>query len=60
MGNTKNGIAVHAWTNEHQVNWDAAKVQVRKQLTRRKVMDSLFIQQHAHSSTHPLPSYHHF
>ncbi len=23
---TKNGIAVHSWANQHQVNWDAATV----------------------------------
>lgn len=50
-GDTKNGIAVHAWTKEHQVNWDAAKVRVREQqLTRRKAMESLLIRQHANSS----------
>ena len=40
MGDTKNSIVVHAWTNEHQVDWDAAKVKVCEQLTRRKVMES--------------------
>ena len=33
MGDTKNGIAVHAWTNEHQVEWDAAKVRACEQTT---------------------------
>ena len=37
------GIAVQAWTKEHQVNWDAAKVRVREQLT-RMVIESLLIQ----------------
>ena len=49
MWDTKNGIAVHAWTNKHQVYWDAAKVRVCE-LTRRKVMESLLIRQHAHSN----------
>ena len=41
MGDTKNGFAIHAWTNEHQVDWDVAKVRVcEQQLTRRKVMES--------------------
>ena len=45
----KNGIAVHAWSNEQHI--DAAKVRVfEQQPIKRKVMESLFIRQHAHSS----------
>ena len=38
----KNSVAVHAWDNDHHVNWDDAKVvAVERHLTKRKVLDSL-------------------
>ena len=42
-GDTKNGIAVHAWSNERHVDWDATKVRAFEQPTKRKVMESLLI-----------------
>ena len=41
---TKNGIAVHAWTNQHQVNWEAASVkQEERSYWRRRVLEALHI-----------------
>ena len=40
----KNGIAVHAWANQHQVNWEAASVkQEKRSYWRRKVLEALHI-----------------
>ena len=41
---TKNGIAVHSWTNQHQVNWEAAKTrEVEGNYWRRRVLEALHI-----------------
>ena len=37
-----NGIAVHADTNNHEVDWDAAKV-FEKHQTKKKMLESLQI-----------------
>ena len=48
---TKNGVAVHAWNNDHHVNWDAARVvAVEHHLTKRKVLESLHIREQRKSS----------
>ena len=48
---TKNGIAVHATTNEHDVNWEAAKVVTFEQhLIQRKVLESLHINKQTNTS----------
>ena len=40
----KNGIAVHAWTKQHKVNWQAATVKhVETNHSRRKTIEALHI-----------------
>ena len=42
----KNGIAVHDWANQHQVNWEAASVkQEERSYWRRRVLEALHIHQ---------------
>ena len=42
----KNGIAVHDWANQHQVNWEAASVkQKERSYWRRRVLEALHIHQ---------------
>ena len=49
--NTKNGIAVRAWGNDHHVNWNDVKiVAVEHHLTKRKVMESLRIRKKKNTS----------
>ena len=48
---TKNGIAVHSWTNQHQVNWEAAKTrEVEGNYWRRRVLEALHIHREQHTS----------
>ena len=48
---TKNGIAVHSWTNQHQVDWEAAKtIEVEENYWRRRVLEALHIHQQQHTS----------
>ena len=48
---TKNGIAVHSWTNQHQVDWEAAKtIEVEGNYWRRRVLEALHIHQQQHTS----------
>ena len=48
---TKNGIAVHSWTNQHQVNWEAAKTRkVEGNYWRRRVLEALHIHREQHTS----------
>lgn len=48
---TNNGVAVHAWTNDHHVNWEAAKViTVEQHQTKRKVLESLHIKKQSDTS----------
>ena len=47
-----NGIAVHAWTNDHVVDRPEAKVRTREQVTcRRKVLEAIHIQQEKRTTT---------
>ena len=48
----KNAIAVHAWANQHQVNWEAASVKQEERIyCRRSVLEALHIhQQHLTSN----------
>ena len=47
----KNGIAVHAWANQHQVNWEAASVKQEERIYwRRRVLEALHIHQHQTSN----------
>ena len=47
-GDTKNGIAVHAWERQHRVNWDEADVLVQEpRYWRRRVLEAVKIQKHA-------------
>ena len=40
----KNGIAVHAWTKQHKVDWQAAAVKhVETNHTKRKIIEALHI-----------------
>ena len=42
----KNGIAVHAWANQHQVNWEAASAKQEERIYwRRRVLEALHIHQ---------------
>ena len=42
--NVKNGIAVHAWTKQHKVDWEAATVKhVETNHSRRKTIEALHI-----------------
>ena len=48
---TKNGIAVRAWANQHQVNWEAASVkQEERSYWRRRVLEALHIHQQHRTS----------
>ena len=39
-----NGIAVHAWNNDHHVDWEAAKVRLQEQHHwMRKVLEAIHI-----------------
>ena len=39
-----NGIAVHEWSSQHMVNWEAAKVkEVERHLWRRKTLEAIYI-----------------
>ena len=45
-GNMNNGIAAHAWINEHHVDWEAAKVRAHEEhLWKRKVLEAIIIRQ---------------
>ncbi len=47
-----NGIAVHAWTNDHAVDWSEAKVRTKEQVTwRRKILEAIHIQQEKRTTT---------
>ena len=47
----KNGIAVHAWVNHHQVNWEAASVKQEERIYwRRRVLEALHIHQQHQTS----------
>ena len=47
----KNGIAVHAWANQHQVNWEAASVKQEERIYwRRRVLEALHIHQQHQTS----------
>ena len=47
----KNGIAVHSWTNQHQVNWEAATVkQEEGSYWKRRVLEALHIHQQPQTS----------
>ena len=48
---TKNGIEVHSWTNQHQVDWEAAKTrEMEGNYWRRRVLEALYIHQQQHTS----------
>ena len=41
----KNGIAAHAWTAQHRVDWSAAKVRTTEQhLWKRKVLEAIHME----------------
>ena len=47
----KNGIAVHSWTKQHQVDWEAAKtIEVEGNYWRRRVLETLHIHQQQQTS----------
>ena len=40
----KNGVAVHAWTAQHRVDWSAAKVRTTEEhLWKREVLEAIYI-----------------
>ena len=44
--NMNNGIAAHTWNQQHQVNWDSAKVKMFEQhLWKRKVLEAICIKE---------------
>ena len=44
--NMNNGIAAHAWNQQHQVDWDGAEVKMCKQhLWKRKVLEAICIKE---------------
>ena len=48
---TNNGIAVHAWNLQHQVDWDAAKTRATEEhYWKRRVLEALHIHQQQQSS----------
>ena len=48
---TKNGIAVHSWTNQHQVDWEAAKTrEMEGNYLKRQVLEALHIYRQQHTS----------
>ena len=47
----KNGIAVHSWVNQHQVNWEAASVKQEERIYwRRRILKALHIH-HQHQTS---------
>ena len=43
-GDTKNGIAVHAWEEQHRVNWDEASVLTQElRYWRRRIVEAVEI-----------------
>ena len=50
-GDTNNGIAVHAWEQQHRVDWDEACILVQEpRYWRRRVLEAIEIQKHAENS----------
>ena len=50
--NSNNGIAAHAWTNQHQVDWKAAKTrEMEENYRKRRVLEALRIHQQQHTPT---------
>ena len=48
---SNNGIAAHAWTNQHQVDWKAAKTrEMEGNYRKRRVLEALHIHQQQHTS----------
>ena len=48
--NTKNGIAAHAWTAQHTVDWSSAKVRTTEHLWKRKVLEAMHIRRELDTS----------
>lgn len=50
-GDMKNGVAAHAWTRQHKVDWSSAKVRsVEQFLWKRKVLEAIHIQRETSTS----------
>ena len=50
--NPKNGIAVHAWANQHKVNWEAATVKEEERgYWKQRVLESLQIYEQSQTSS---------
>ena len=46
-----NGIAAHAWNNDHHVDWEAAKVRLQElHHWKRKVLEAIHIQREEKTS----------
>ena len=46
----KNGIAIHAWEEQHRVNWDEASVLVQEpRYWTRRVLEAIEIHRHANN-----------
>ena len=55
---TKNGIAVHSWTSQHQVNWEAAKTrEVEGNYWRRRLLEAVHIHREQHTSNLDWPGH---
>ena len=48
--NSNNGIAAHAWTNQHQVDWKAPKTREMEGNWRGRVLEALQVHQQQHTS----------
>jgi len=48
---SNNGIPTHAWTNQHQVDWKAAKTrEMEGNYWKRRLLEALRIHQQQHTS----------
>ena len=46
-GDRNNGIAVHAWENEHEVDWSNARIlKCEDNYWRRRIVEAIEIQRH--------------
>ena len=47
-GDTNNGVSVHAWKDQHRVNWEVVSVLVQEH-SRRRVLEAIEIQKHGNT-----------
>ena len=49
-GDMKNGIAVHAWEEQHRVNWDEASVLAQEPRYWRRILEAMEIKKHTENT----------